>query len=127
METSLLESNAGQEPNPSGWSYFDVVAIPEELTIDFLDAAHHLLALSPVGEKIEHTPVSKELIHVVEVPTAPSVDRRTRLGGELLGQGVDEDELLEERTSGMKHSNLEGLEVHELTEIRPGGFKHITE
>jgi hypothetical protein len=31
-----------------------------------------------------------------------------------LGQHVNEDALPEERTSGMKHSGLEGLEVHEL-------------
>ncbi len=40
---------------------------------------------------------------------------------------MDEDEFLEERTSGMKHCNVEGLEVDELTEIGPGGLEHITE
>jgi hypothetical protein len=70
------------------WSYFDVVAIPEKLTIDLRGAAHHRFGLSPVGEKIKHTAVFKELIHVVEVPTAPPVNRRARRGGELLGQGA---------------------------------------
>ena len=123
---SLVGSKAGQLAKPPAGRTLDAVAA-EECPVDLLDAAHHLFGLISIREQVEHPSVAQELVDVVEVPAAAPVDGPAGVGGELLGQGVDEDELLEERASRVKDSDLERLQVVELAEIGPSGLEHIAE
>ena len=105
----------------AGRANFEAVD-PEEGTVDVLHVAQHVLGLGSVGEEVENPSVTQELVDVVEMPATAPVDRPGAVGGELLCQRVDQDELFEEGAPGVEDGDVERFQVVELPEVGPGGF-----
>ena len=82
---------------------------------------------SSPARRSERGSPAKELVHVVEVAAIAWRDRRRRISHELLGKGVDEDELLEQGTAGVQDGHLEGRKVLEFAEVSPRPGQDIAE
>lgn len=71
--------------------------------------------------------VSEELVDVVEVPSAAVLGRAQGAGFGPPGQRMDENELFQERATGVEHDYFERFEVGEFTKIGSGSFEDVAE
>ena len=91
------------------------------------DAVDDQIHLGTIGEQLQHVPISKKLEDVIEMTSDPAPRCLRGVTDQALSGQMDENELLQQRASRVKHRNDERLKVGELAEIGSGSSQGIAE